>query len=118
MLQITEALCNNIGQFHITPDAVESLRNEADTRQKMLQQIIGIYEARYRCSLTEFEKKIANVETDEHPAWEDSIEWRNAVEQLERIRLSENIFVWLKRLLKQLNESQINFRNKQSSCFF
>lgn len=91
MLQMTDALSDNIGQIHITPDAVESLRNEADTRQKMLQQIIGIYEARYRCSLTEFEQKIANLETDEHPAWEDSIEWRNATEQSERIRLSGSI---------------------------
>ncbi len=105
MLQTIEAVSDNIGQIHITPDAVECLRNEADSRQKLLRQIIGIYEARYRCSLTEFEKKIANFETDEHPAWEDSIEWRNATEQLNNIRLSESIFVWLRNLLKQLSIS-------------
>jgi len=100
MLQMIETV-PDISQIHITRDVVESLRNEADTRQKLLQQIIGIYETRYRCSLPEFEKKIANLETDEHPAWEDSIEWRNATEQLNKIRLSESIFVWLRNLLKQ-----------------
>ena len=36
-----------------------------------------------------------------HPAWEDAIEWRNAVEQLDRIQLGESIFQWLQDLLRQ-----------------
>ena len=43
------------------------------------------FKRKYQCSLEAFERKLENLEVPEHPGWEESIEWRNAVEQLERI---------------------------------
>jgi hypothetical protein len=80
---------------------LESLRREVHARKNLLLQIIQTFESRYECSLEELERKLENREIDEHPAWEDSIEWRNAVEQFDRIQLSESIFTWLQTLLTQ-----------------
>ena len=77
---------------NLTPDQLTGLQVEVSARQNLLRQIIIGFERRYRCSLEELERKLENMEISEHPAWEDSIEWRNAVEQLERIQLSESIF--------------------------
>ncbi len=35
----------------------------------------------------DLERKLENLAVPEHPGWEESIEWRNAVEQLERIEM-------------------------------
>ena len=86
---------------NITPDKLESLQNDVSVRKNLLRQLIQTFEARYNCSLAELESKLENMEIDEHPAWEDSIEWRNAVEQLDRSQLSESIFAWLQKLLTQ-----------------
>lgn len=85
----------------VSPDKLESLQYDANTRKKLLQQIIASFESRYGFSLVELERRLNNLEIEEHPAWEDSIEWRNAVEQLDRIKLSESIFQWLQNLLTQ-----------------
>ena len=85
----------------ITPDKLENLQYDTNARKKLLQQIITSYETRYGFTLSELEKKLNTLEINEHPAWEDSIEWRNVIEQLERIELSESIFQWLQSLLTQ-----------------
>ena len=36
--------------------------------------------------LVEFEARLANVELPEHPYWEESIEYRNAYEELENLK--------------------------------
>lgn len=71
---------------NITPAKLESLQSDASARKELLRQWIETFEARYQCSLEALERKLENVEIEEHPAWEDSIEWRNAVEQLDRIQ--------------------------------
>ncbi len=86
---------------NITPDELESLQNDVRVRKNLLCQRIEAFEARYNCSLVELERQLENRAIDEHPTWEDSIEWRNAVEQLDRIELSESIFAWLQKLLTQ-----------------
>lgn len=50
--------------------------------------IITKFEKKYRCSLDELEKKIERegVPLDNHEIWEDSIEWRNAVEEVEKLK--------------------------------
>ncbi len=86
---------------NVTPDKLESLQYDVSIRKNLLHQRIETFKARYNCSLAELEGKLENMEIEEHPAWEDSIEWRNAVEQLDHIELSESIFVWLQNLLTQ-----------------
>ena len=83
----------------ITPDKLQRLNYDILNRQQILRQIISAFEARYGFSLPELERKLENREIEEHPAWEDSIEWRNALEQLNSARLSEKIFQWLQNLL-------------------
>jgi len=36
--------------------------------------------------LVEFEARLANTELPEHPYWEESIEYRNAYEELENLK--------------------------------
>jgi len=85
----------------LTSSTLDTLRYDVNVRWQLLHQIISTFETRYNCSLPELERKLENLEIDEHPAWEDSIEWRNGVEQLERIQLTETIFIWLQNLLKR-----------------
>jgi len=51
------------------------------------EEIVKKFEKKYGCSLEELEKKIERegVSIDNHEIWEDSIEWRNAVEELEKL---------------------------------
>jgi hypothetical protein len=84
---------------NITLDELANLQNDIEARQGFLRQRINVFEARYHCSLSELEQQLENREIAEHPAWEDSIEWRNAFEQLEQSQLSESIFTWLQKLL-------------------
>ena len=85
----------------LTTDTLRILEADATTRAELLRQIIGHFEGKYQCSLETFEQKLENLEVPEHPGWEESIEWRNAVEQLERIEMSRSIFAWLTRWLAQ-----------------
>jgi hypothetical protein len=41
--------------------------------------------------LPELERNLETLEIDEHPTWEDFIEWRNGIEQLEHFQLTETI---------------------------
>ncbi len=52
------------------------------------EAIIAKFEKKYKCSLDELERKIERegVPLDNHEIWEDSIEWRNAVEEVEKLR--------------------------------
>ena len=86
---------------NISASALAALQQQVQARRKLLQQQIGAFEKRYQCSLPELEQKLEAQEIEEHPAWEDSIEWRNALEQLEQTELSSSIFSWLQNLLTQ-----------------
>lgn len=58
------------------------------------EAIVSRFEEKYGCSLDELEKKIERegVPLDNHEVWEDSIEWRNAVEEIEKLsRLLEEL---------------------------
>ncbi len=90
---------------NLTLEQVRVLEADTAARADLLCQIIHGFERKYRCSLETLERKLENREVAEHPSWEDSIEWRNAVEQLERIETSRNIFAWLDRWLVQHNAS-------------
>jgi len=50
--------------------------------------IITKFEKKYKCSLEELEKRIEKegVPLANHEIWEDSIEWRNAVEEVEKLK--------------------------------
>ena len=80
---------------HVKPVAIRRLLEETQGRQVLLLQVISQLERRYDCSLKELEARLARGEGQEHPDWEDSIEWRNAVEALQRTQLLRSILEWL-----------------------
>ena len=89
----------------LTAADIESLEQETSARETLLRRIVQGFEKKYGCSLEEFERRIEARQVPEHPSWEDSIEWRNAVEQLERIKVSRSIFAWIQSLLAQSSAS-------------
>jgi hypothetical protein len=76
-------------------DALERLLEETRSREVLVRETIRQFERRYRGLLEELEARLARGEGQEHPDWEDSIEWRNAVEALQRTQLLRSILEWL-----------------------
>ncbi len=68
----------------IAEELIKRLRRELE----FYEAVIARFERKYRCSLEELEARIERegVPVDDHEIWEDSIEWRNAVEEAGRIR--------------------------------
>lgn len=89
----------------LTLKRLEELQSDIRGREVLLDEIVQQFESKYRCTLDELDRSISNQEIAEHPAWEDSIEWRNALEQLYNIQLSKGIFSWLKNWLAQSSSS-------------
>jgi hypothetical protein len=83
----------------ITLESVQQLKIGLATRAQLLRQIIAEFEGRYQCSLSELNAQIVARQKAEHPAWEDSIEWGNAVDQLGQVQLTQSIVAWLINLL-------------------
>ena len=99
MLQVTAYLPNLPEE--ITADSLEHLQASAASRETLLLQILQGFERKYGSSLEILERQLDNREVAEHPAWQESIEWRNALEELERAQVSRSIFAWLDNLLVQ-----------------
>lgn len=67
-------------------------------RIAFLENLMARFEETYNCTLSELKARLERGEGQEHPDWEDSIEWRNAVEQHRQLQLQEKLFIWLSRL--------------------
>jgi len=65
-------------------EIVKKLREEVEYYEAIAKK----FEKKYNCSLEELERRIEEegVPIDNHEIWEDSIEWRNAVEELEKLK--------------------------------
>ena len=65
-------------------EIVRKLREEIE----YYEVIVKKFEKKYGCSLEDLERRIdeEGVPADNHEIWEDSMEWRNAVEELEKLR--------------------------------
>jgi hypothetical protein len=84
------ALPSSISHEALTP-VLDDVRN----REVILQTMIRRFEQRYGDSLEALEARLARGEGREHPDWEDSIEWRNAVETLQRTQVMRRLLEWL-----------------------
>ena len=80
---------------HVELATLQGLLEDTLGREALLQQVVRQLEQRYRCSLEELEARLDRGEGQEHPDWEGSIEWRNAVESLHRTQLLRSILEWL-----------------------
>ena len=66
-------------------------------REILVRQIVRRFEDRYGGSIEALEERLARAEGSEHPDWEDSIEWRNALDVLNRSRALRSLIEWLVR---------------------
>ncbi len=75
MISIRREVCDEI---------VRRFRSELEYYEAVSRR----FEEKYGCSLEGLEKRIdrEGVPLDNHEMWEDSIEWRNAVEEIEKLR--------------------------------
>ncbi|MFW6194463.1 MAG: hypothetical protein ACOC5L_02980 [Halobacteriota archaeon] len=64
----------------VREELVKRLSNELDYYKAIVDKFIKNYG-----SLEELENKIEEVPVDDHSMWEDNIEWRNAVEEVEKL---------------------------------
>ena len=64
-------------------------------REPLLETTIRRFEQSHGRSLEAMENRLSRGEGSEHPDWEDSIEWRNACQALERTRTLRTLLEWL-----------------------
>ncbi|GEM_PF-6168019 len=78
----------------------------------LYEEVLAKYRMKYG-DLAEFEAKLANAELPEHPYWEESIEYRNAYEELENLKKMKGVFEWILKSLTHREHSSGN-ANSQS----
>ncbi|MFZ5910996.1 MAG: hypothetical protein ACOYYU_13365 [Chloroflexota bacterium] len=71
------------------------LRDNLAQREILLQTIINRFEAHYNVPLAMLEARLSQGQGQEHPDWEDSIEWRNVMDELRQARLMKSVLEWL-----------------------
>jgi len=81
----------------ISRQTVADLLSDARTQKQVLEQISTRFERKYDSSLAMLEARLARGEGSEYPDWEDSIEWRNAVEMLDRQQKLQGVLEWMLR---------------------
>jgi hypothetical protein len=86
----------------ISMEVLGNLLTDADGRTLLLQATIQRFEERYTLPLEALVARLARGEGAEHPDWEDSIEWRNAAETLQRTEKMRSLLEWLLRSTKPL----------------
>ena len=82
---------------NISRSALTNLLNDLSRRETILQALIKRFESKYGMKLDALESRLAQGLGQEHPDWEDSIEWQNALEELQRADLMKNVLEWLLR---------------------
>ncbi len=82
---------------NITRSALTRLRGDLSRRESVLDAMVERFQKKYAMSLDALESRLAQGQGQEHPDWEDSIEWRNAVEELQRASLMKSVLEWLLR---------------------
>lgn len=75
-------LALNLLPVEISTETLENLLNDASGRTLVLQATVRRFAERYKVPLEVLEARLARGEGSEHPDWEDSIEWRNALMQI------------------------------------
>jgi len=72
----------------IRKEVYEEIVRKLKEEEEYYEAIVRKFEKKYGCSLEDLERMIEKegVPIDDHEIWEDSIEWRNAVEELEKLK--------------------------------
>jgi len=66
----------------------KELRSHLLKELALFEGIEKRFQKKYKTSLTELEEKIKTegISTEKHEIWEDSIQWRNATEEVAKLR--------------------------------
>ena len=80
---------------NISRHALARLGDDLARREAILKSIIHRFETQYNVTLEAFEARLAQGKGREHPDWEDSIEWRNALDELKQTDLMKRVLEWL-----------------------
>ena len=88
----------------IEKDTILNIGETVAVEIEFYEQILEKFRTKYG-DLIEFESKLANAELPEHSYWEESIEYRNAYEELEGLKRMKGVFDWILNLLKQQESS-------------
>ena len=68
--------------LELDKEDINSLHKTIVSEIAFYEEVLAKFRKKYG-DLVEFEAKLANAELPEHPYWEESIEYRNAYEELE-----------------------------------
>ena len=81
-------------------DTILNMGETIAAEMEFYEQVLEKFGSKYD-DLIEFESKLADAELPEHPCWGESIEYRNAYEELESLRRIKGVFDWILDLLTQ-----------------
>jgi len=71
--------------LELDKEDINSLHKTIVSEIAFYEEVLAKFRKKYG-DLVEFEAKLANAELPEHPYWEESIEYRNAYEELENLK--------------------------------
>ena len=80
---------------HISRETLVQSLADMRNREPLLETTIQRLEQIHGRSLKAMENPLSRGEGSEHPDWEDSIEWRNACQALQRTRTLRSLLEWL-----------------------
>ncbi|MFQ6126455.1 MAG: hypothetical protein ACE5R6_17855 [Candidatus Heimdallarchaeota archaeon] len=68
-------------------EIIDSIVKRLTNELRLYKSVVKKFEIKYGCSLEEFEQKLETegIPVERHEMWEDSIEWRNAREEIKKI---------------------------------
>ena len=84
----------------VDKDVILNVNETIAAEMEFYEQVLEKFGSKYG-DLIEFESKLANAELPEHPYWEESIEYRNAYEELKSLERMKGVFDWILNLLTQ-----------------
>ena len=94
-------------ELDIDEDDIYSMHRTIASEIAFYEEVLAKFTLKYG-DLAEFEAKLTNAELPEHPHWEESIEYRNAYEELERLKKMKGVFEWI---LKSLTHREYSSGN-------
>jgi hypothetical protein len=77
-----------MGTVRLSEDTAKSIRKRLKSELRFYKDLDKKFRRRYKLSLSQLEMKIERegVPVEKHRIWEDSIEWRNATEEIAKAK--------------------------------
>lgn len=77
-----------MGTVRVSEDTVKSIKKRLKSELEFYKDLDKKFKRKYKMSLSQLERKIEHegVPVKKHRIWEDSIEWRNATEEITKAK--------------------------------